>query len=175
MLDYDLVRIYHPDSPIARNYPAEMAQARFHSISKAYDLMRGKSAITGEVLTNRERHADPARFRPKVRRHPHFDETAGDERWKERILFGATVIVSLVDVATCSRPADNSHRPSLHLSCRLPSLVIKPSLRLPTVLGRVHLVQSILWLMKHWRNRPNPNSPGDDHSMYLACVIQWGL
>ena len=92
--DYDLVRIYHPDSPVARNYSAELAQARFQSISKAYDMMRGKSAITGEVVTNRERHVDPARFRPKTTRRPHFDETTGDERWKERILFGATVLVS---------------------------------------------------------------------------------
>lgn len=95
-LDYDLVRIYHPDSPIARNYPAEIVQTQFQSISKAYDLMRGKSAITGEVMTNRERHADPARFRPKATRRPHFDETAGDERWKERVLFAATVLVSLL-------------------------------------------------------------------------------
>jgi len=96
---YDLVRIYHPDSPVARKHPAETAQARFQSISKAYDLMRGKSAITGEVLTNRERHADPARFRPKARRRPHFDETTGDERWKERILFGATVLAIVAFVA----------------------------------------------------------------------------
>jgi len=91
--DYDLVRIYHPDSPIARNYPPETAQARFQSISKAYDLLRGKSAITGAVLTNRERQVDPARFRPRATRRPrHFDETAGDERWKERVLLGATLL-----------------------------------------------------------------------------------
>ncbi|KAF8556355.1 hypothetical protein OG21DRAFT_1483125 [Imleria badia] len=96
---YDLVRIYHPDSPIARHYPTDIAQAQFQSISKAYDLMRGKSAITGEVLTNRERHADPARFRPEARRRPHFDETTGDERWKERVLFGATVIAIVAFVA----------------------------------------------------------------------------
>jgi len=90
---YDLVRIYHPDSPIARNYPPETAQARFQSISKAYDLLRGKSAITGAVLTNRERQVDPARFRPRATRRPrHFDETAGDERWKERVLLGATLL-----------------------------------------------------------------------------------
>ncbi|KAG8213978.1 hypothetical protein J3R82DRAFT_10728 [Butyriboletus roseoflavus] len=97
--DYDLVRIYHPDSPVGRKYPAEMAQARFQSISTAYDVMRGKSAITGEVLTSRERHMDPARFRPRAPRRPHFDETTGDERWKERVLVGATVVAIVAFVA----------------------------------------------------------------------------
>lgn len=96
VLDYDLVRIYHPDSPIARKYPADIAQARFQSISKAYDLMRGKSDLTGDAVTSRERPADPARFRPRATRRRHFDETVGDERWKERILFGATLLVSLM-------------------------------------------------------------------------------
>ncbi|KAF8444656.1 hypothetical protein L210DRAFT_3394257 [Boletus edulis BED1] len=86
---YDLVRIYHPDSPMARTFPTDTAQVRFQAISKAYDLMRGKSTITGDVVMDRERPADPARFRP---RRPHFDATPGDERWKERVLFGATVV-----------------------------------------------------------------------------------
>ncbi|KAG6375405.1 hypothetical protein JVT61DRAFT_2962 [Boletus reticuloceps] len=89
---YDLVRIYHPDSPIARTFPADTAQVRFQAISKAYDMMRGKSAITGDVVMDRERPADSARFRPKASRRPHFDATPGDERWKERVLFGATVV-----------------------------------------------------------------------------------
>lgn len=169
VLDYDLVRIYHPDSPIARKYPAEIAQAQFQSISKAYDLMRGKSAITGEVLTNRERHADPARFRPKAPRRPHFDETTGDERWKERVLFGATLLVSLVYTAT--GPATDSHRPLLHLSCKPPLLVIKPSFRPHTVLGQLRLDQSIPWPMKFWPNQPNPDGPGDR----LLWVVYLGI
>jgi hypothetical protein len=169
VLDYDLVRIYHPDSPVARKYPADTAQTRFQSISKAYDLMRGKSAITGEVLTNRERHADPARFRPKAaRRRPHFDETTGDERWKERILFGATVLVSLVYVATCSGPADDFYRPSLHLWCRPPLLAIKPSFRPPVVLGQLRLDQSTPWPMKRWLNRPGPQGHGDAFTVLFA-------
>ncbi|KIJ67831.1 hypothetical protein HYDPIDRAFT_107347 [Hydnomerulius pinastri MD-312] len=89
---YDLVRIYHPDSPIARHSPPEVAQARFQSISKAYDLMRGKSSITGESLASQERHMDPARFRARASRRPYFDDAAGDERWKERMIVGATVL-----------------------------------------------------------------------------------
>lgn len=65
--------------------------------------MRGKSDITGDVLTSRERHVDPIRFKPKAPRRPHFDETKGDERWKERVLFGATVLVShaFFGITTC--------------------------------------------------------------------------
>ena len=167
VLDYDLVRIYHPDSPVARKYPSETTQSRFQSISKAYDLMRGKSAITGEVLTNRERHTDPARFRPKVPRRPHFDEATGDERWKERILFGATVLVSLVYVATCSGPANDFYRPSLHLWCKLPLLAIRPSFRPPIVLGQLRLDQSIPWPMKRWLNQPGLHGRGDHDLVVL--------
>lgn len=102
-IDYDLVRIYHPDSPIARKYPADVAQARFQAISKAYDLLRGKSAMTGDVLTDRERPVDPARFRPRAApRRPHFNDTAGDERWKERVLLGATMLVRLFPWRVCA-------------------------------------------------------------------------
>ncbi|KAN0091188.1 hypothetical protein V8E55_004754 [Tylopilus felleus] len=100
---YDLVRIYHPDSPIARKYPADVAQARFQAISKAYDLLRGKSAMTGDGLTDRERPVDPARFRPRAApRRPHFNDTAGDERWKERVLLGATMLVRLFPWRVCA-------------------------------------------------------------------------
>ena len=43
-LDYDLVRIYHPDSPAARagGVPPEVAHARFQAISSAYAILSGK-------------------------------------------------------------------------------------------------------------------------------------
>ncbi|KAG9316663.1 hypothetical protein JVU11DRAFT_2721 [Chiua virens] len=105
-LDYDLVRIYHPDSPVARKYPPDVVETRFQAISKAYDVMRGKSTMTGEVATSWERPPDPVRYRPTAtRRRPHFDETVGDERWKERVLLGATVfaIVAFVMQTTVTR------------------------------------------------------------------------
>ncbi|KAF9241632.1 hypothetical protein BU15DRAFT_44673 [Melanogaster broomeanus] len=124
---YELVRIYHPDSPVARKYPPEVAHARFQSITKAYDLMRGKSSLTGESLAGREQHMGPARFRTGTSRRPHFDDTTGDERWKERLLFGVTVLSIAVFVAQTtftrreaiaqatsrSRPASSASKDSL--------------------------------------------------------------
>lgn len=41
---YELVRIYHPDSPVGRPLPAPAAQARFQGITAAYDALRGTAA-----------------------------------------------------------------------------------------------------------------------------------
>ncbi|KAF9517140.1 hypothetical protein BS47DRAFT_1254928, partial [Hydnum rufescens UP504] len=38
---YELVKIYHPDSAQSHSVPPEIRQARFNSISSAYDDLRG--------------------------------------------------------------------------------------------------------------------------------------
>ncbi|OSX66257.1 hypothetical protein POSPLADRAFT_1094466, partial [Postia placenta MAD-698-R-SB12] len=40
---YDLVRIYHPDSPVSRTVPPATAHARFQAISAAYAALSGKA------------------------------------------------------------------------------------------------------------------------------------
>ncbi|KAH7926711.1 hypothetical protein BV22DRAFT_1111516 [Leucogyrophana mollusca] len=92
---YELVRIYHPDSPVARHYPPEVSQARFQAITKAYDVLRGKSALTGETLGSQTSTTmDPARWATGTRQsgRPHFDDTSGDERWKERTIMAAAML-----------------------------------------------------------------------------------
>lgn len=44
--DYDLVRIYHPDSPHSRtsNLPPKLKEERFKAIVNAYDILRGKKS-----------------------------------------------------------------------------------------------------------------------------------
>lgn len=42
MLDFELARIYHPDSAVSRPLPAEVRQERWNAISAAYDSLRGK-------------------------------------------------------------------------------------------------------------------------------------
>ncbi|KAG2146395.1 uncharacterized protein EDB93DRAFT_1240867 [Suillus bovinus] len=91
--DYELVRIYHPDSAVARHYPSEESQARFQAISRAYDILRGKVSASGELVEATHK-VDPIRWSARSRR-PHFDDTASDERWKERIIMG-TVLLALV-------------------------------------------------------------------------------
>lgn len=45
--DYDLVRIYHPDSPHCRTLSQEERHSRFQTIAAAYDALRGKGKFGG--------------------------------------------------------------------------------------------------------------------------------
>ncbi|KIK47131.1 hypothetical protein CY34DRAFT_293076 [Suillus luteus UH-Slu-Lm8-n1] len=94
---YELVRIYHPDSAVARHYPPEESQARFQAISRAYDILKGKTSSSGEPV-EATRTVDPIRWSARSRR-PHFDDTASDERWKERVIMG-TVLLALAAFVT---------------------------------------------------------------------------
>ncbi|THH08434.1 hypothetical protein EW145_g2720 [Phellinidium pouzarii] len=42
-LDYELVRIHHPDAPDARNVPSHVSHARFQAIKAAHDVLTGKT------------------------------------------------------------------------------------------------------------------------------------
>jgi len=69
----------------------QRSQARFQAISKAYDILRGKASSAGEPIED-IRKADPMRWSVRSRR-PYFDDTASDERWKERVIMGAILLV----------------------------------------------------------------------------------
>jgi curved DNA-binding protein CbpA len=98
--DYELVRIYHPDSPIsqATDVSPDIAEDRFHSITAAYDILRGKRPFEGgsDEPQSRGRHAEAAMVKARMvarARRAEFLETGGDERWKEWIFVGAIVLV----------------------------------------------------------------------------------
>ncbi|KAG1813736.1 hypothetical protein EV424DRAFT_52395 [Suillus variegatus] len=97
---YELVRIYHPDSAVARHYPSEESQARFQAISRAYDILRGKASVSGEPVEAAHK-VDPIRWSTRSRR-PHFDDTASDERWKERVIMGTVLLTLAAFVAQTS-------------------------------------------------------------------------
>jgi len=92
----DLVRIYHPDSPVSRALPPEITDGRFQSIAKAYDALRGrKSVIPGAIQSHSDVQrttSDPWRARQSRR----LDlDTGGDDRWKDRIiLFGVIFTIA---------------------------------------------------------------------------------
>jgi hypothetical protein len=44
LVDYQLVKLHHPDSPLCRSVPADVRHERFKAIKDAYDILRGKSA-----------------------------------------------------------------------------------------------------------------------------------
>ena len=123
-VDYDLVRIYHPDSPSARagGISPETAHARFQAISTAYAVLSGKkpaSAMNGDDVgeafgaATRPSYHDlsTAMWRARQRRKADLD-IGLDERWKERLMAGAILLVSPL-----------AHIPSTHVCCRTGRLV----------------------------------------------------
>ncbi|KAI6121755.1 hypothetical protein F5141DRAFT_998372 [Pisolithus sp. B1] len=96
---YELVRIYHPDSIIARRDPPEVAQERIQTINKAYDILRGKNDSQDEPeVASVERKMDPAWLRSRIPRRPYFDDVSADDRWKERfiVMFAAFALIGFV-------------------------------------------------------------------------------
>ncbi|KIK27660.1 hypothetical protein PISMIDRAFT_64154, partial [Pisolithus microcarpus 441] len=85
--NYELVRIYHPDSIIARRDPPEVSQERIQAINKAYGILSGKSVSQDEPeATAMERRMDPTWLRSRISRQPYFDDVSADDRWKERFI-----------------------------------------------------------------------------------------
>ncbi|KAF8886302.1 hypothetical protein BD779DRAFT_1530645 [Infundibulicybe gibba] len=116
---YDLVRIYHPDSPQDTRSPLSTTErhARFHAIGSAYDILRGKPSRNGspdiyaEEIERRKR-AYHAHYRSRPAAHDR--SVNGDDRWKDRVI----IVVGLVTLAAGLVPSlfllplrmDNIHR-----------------------------------------------------------------
>lgn len=92
---YELVRVYHPDSPFNRTVSPATAQSRFQAISTAYDVLRGKARLTpsgdSEPIEKRTsfHEISKAMWKSKQRRRAEFEGTIIDERWKDRFIIGA--------------------------------------------------------------------------------------
>ncbi|KAI0268692.1 hypothetical protein BC834DRAFT_792007, partial [Gloeopeniophorella convolvens] len=92
---YELVRIYHPDSPVARVYPPEVSEARFHAISASYDALRGRRATLDPDAPDAPRGSRVDlhalwRARQRQRRDP---LGPSDERWKDGVIVGMLLLV----------------------------------------------------------------------------------
>lgn len=88
--DFDLVKIYHPDSAQGRHLPPNVRHARFQSITHAYDVLRGKSTV---LHARGDSFHDPVRWELERRRrhgpsgssHPRSQtSTAGSRGWGAR-------------------------------------------------------------------------------------------
>ncbi|KAF8502389.1 hypothetical protein F5888DRAFT_1608362 [Russula emetica] len=92
---YELVRIYHPDSPIARSYPPEVSQARFHAITTSYDVLRGRRTTLDPNSPDGTPHPRVdlhALWRAK-QCHRHDPMEPVDDRWKDGIILGSLFLV----------------------------------------------------------------------------------
>ncbi|TCD60927.1 hypothetical protein EIP91_009280 [Steccherinum ochraceum] len=93
---YDLVRIYHPDSPINRAsaLPPTLVHARFQSISTAYDVLRGRARLSPSqpIETARRDHdlgAAMWKARQRKRAELAYGEGVVSDKWKDRMMLGA--------------------------------------------------------------------------------------
>ncbi|KAI0644500.1 hypothetical protein C8Q79DRAFT_912882 [Trametes meyenii] len=116
---YDLVRIYHPDSPSARagGISPETAHTRFQAISSAYAMLSGKKAMSSTDVSDTEGFGPTSRpsyhdlstamWRAKQRRRAELD-VGLDDRWKERMMLGAVLLVRVqIDVSLVAIAAPN--------------------------------------------------------------------
>ncbi|KDQ53518.1 hypothetical protein JAAARDRAFT_39205 [Jaapia argillacea MUCL 33604] len=96
---YDLVRIYHPDSPISRVVGPEVAHARFQAIGSAYNVLRGKSPqAVGEEPRPQYNDLNTAMWKARQRQRAELN-FGMDERWKERLLVGTMLLTIAAFVA----------------------------------------------------------------------------
>ena len=97
LVDYELVRIYHPDAPASRTLPPEKAEARFHAITAAYDALRGKTPLSesGEPLPRRKDYHDlsTAMWRIKQQRKAELPINLIDDRWKDKLMLSVVFLV----------------------------------------------------------------------------------
>ena len=100
--DYDLVRIYHPDSAISRAVPPETAHARFQAISAAYSVLTGKARRMADVESGTTSELRPdyhslstAMWKAKQRRRAEL-RVGMDDRWKDGLMFGAITLVRIM-------------------------------------------------------------------------------
>jgi len=100
--DIDLVRIYHPDSPVSRALPPEVTDGRFQSITKAYDALRGRTPMMPEGIQGTSDAQNPTSTAWRARQARRLDlDIGGDDRWKDRvILFGVVFVGSALTLRT---------------------------------------------------------------------------
>lgn len=89
------MRIYHPDSPIARAHPPDISEARFHAISTSYDVLRGRHPTHDPDSSDASLHPRVDlhalwRAKQRLRRDP---LGPADDRWKDGILLGSIIVV----------------------------------------------------------------------------------
>ncbi|KAI0690965.1 hypothetical protein BC835DRAFT_1279996 [Cytidiella melzeri] len=134
---FDLVKVYHPDSPNTRNLPHTTRHAQFRAVTDAYDVLRGKAraslrqkgddwndSVYAELERRRQRsqpfthphtHGKHGKRGWGAAEFPHdfpeasttFAKDKGDEQWKDMIIMCAAVVVRLPPLL-CS-PSSYSH------------------------------------------------------------------
>jgi hypothetical protein len=88
-IDFDLVRIYHPDK-VDPSTSSEVAHARFQAIATAYNALKTGSAAHHPVPT------PAARAMYKRSRNLYSGQQLYDDSWKDRIIVASVIFVGFV-------------------------------------------------------------------------------
>lgn len=81
--DYELVRVFHPDSPQCRNVPSSVRHARFQAITHAYEVLKGRQPHQYDpVLEELERRRRHMATRARPRRTDFPDMRGSEAQWK---------------------------------------------------------------------------------------------
>jgi curved DNA-binding protein CbpA len=100
--DYDLVRIYHPDSPSCRLDPPDERHRRFQAIRTAYDALRKGTAGTQtfdiyaqEVARRKRMYQRQYARRAAYAAEGRYDWNSNpDDRWKDQMIIAFGLLVS---------------------------------------------------------------------------------
>ncbi|KAI9455033.1 hypothetical protein F5148DRAFT_1300683 [Russula earlei] len=111
---YELARYFHPDSPVAQALSPSVRHARFHAITTAYDILRGRShahisygstddAYAAELARRRRQHAWRQAYHSRA--PPDSAEAGGssdmDDAWKDQVI----IVVGLASIVVGFAPA----------------------------------------------------------------------
>ncbi|KAL0956028.1 hypothetical protein HGRIS_002201 [Hohenbuehelia grisea] len=91
---YELVRIYHPDTAIARfGVPPDVAHERFQAITTAYEALRGQgSGAAGGSASRDSQYATAAAWRAATQARRRDIHSEGDDSWKDKLILGGVVL-----------------------------------------------------------------------------------
>lgn len=154
-IDYELVRIHHPDCSRARTLPPSTSHSRFQAISDAYIILSGKKP-SSETWDRDVAYSDELRRRTRAqwRANAGSDEFGSTstsawenehrERWDQGILIFIVVFVSLSSVKTSLRVIYDDE---FVRHCRLP---LYPYLCYP-LLQQTSPTEGIMMLSETWR------------------------
>ena len=100
-LDYELVRIHHPDSPFGRDLSPAIRRSRFQAITAAYDTLRGKTngsngpvdVYRAELERRRRARAAYEASRRRAGAQAEVWTASADDRWKDIIILFVGIMV----------------------------------------------------------------------------------
>ena len=116
-IDYELVKMYHPDAPHLREVPSNVRHKRFQAVSAAYEVLQGKKGSWGsseldgayeEELKRRRRafHAatargnwDDATFEGDLYVYGNrrkWGSPRAEDLWKDRTIIWGSAFVSFL-------------------------------------------------------------------------------